>query len=171
MDTPRHGGINYTGDITGSTVRRINICWLVGISLFNAYLYSMIQLPIDAIAQETSSQQIEERLKLEENARIILEQLAVPGGKYQAPAERLLSILPEATSISRGPGKPLPSNTKERVRFNTDQLIAVARADTNFPHTKGFECLDAHSKCELRGHTWLDCQLAMIVCMFSDLNK
>jgi len=132
---------------------------------------SVSQASDEATDREGGSWAIEQSIELEEDARVILEELATTPSAYQQPAARLLEVIPQAAVVARGSGGSVADGTRSLIENNLDQLVAVAQADPSFTQANGFHCLHAHSICELRGHAWFDCQLAMIVCMFSHLNK
>ena len=169
MSNAHYVGQICSGTIAGSKQPCMTVVRLVGLAVFLSCAIAATQQAGRAMGQETDSQAIEESIELEENARIILEELAVPGSPYQAAAGRLLEVIPEAAGLSRGPGGLVSKVTRDMIETSMDEIVGIATAAPNFVQANGFRCLDAHARCRPRGHAWLDCELAMIVCMFSDL--
>lgn len=111
-----------------------------------------------------SAQDVNETIRLAKEAQPLLERAArSDDANLRAPAQRLLDTIPEAVITPRDERS---LELRDDIEDDVDRLVDAVREKSTRLEEEGFRCLEAREACHLK-HPWLDCELAMVVCMLS----
>lgn len=153
------------GDQAMRQRRRASDC--VG-PLLVLFLLTILTAPLAAAQLQAPGFGMLERPEaLTEQSKLALEELS-EDPRYKATAEELLRSIWQA-EIIMGPGR-IDESFKNEFAADVNDLRQQIMLDPELLKTPGFNCLNARAQCEPLGHTWFNCELAMVICTIATLG-